>query len=84
MKPSLTSVALVLSLTGLIQSIESQTDSDYCTFNGVKKGLIGARNESAKDAFVDDRYDEDERIVFERKGGDGCPCSYVSYHFTLW
>ena len=46
-------------------------NAETCSSNGVDYGDSGHRKTLKP---------EDNRILFERKGGSACPCSYVSYN----
>lgn len=62
----------------LVPSIDSQAQSaDNCTAAGINKGPKGTRLVLDR-GVLNDADDDDEIIIFERKSGDECPCSYVS------
>ena len=50
-------------------------NAETCSSNGVDYGDSGQRKTLKP---------EDNRILFERKGGSACPCSYVSYNSTAF
>ena len=79
MKTPLNTTVVALLCLVLVPSIDSQAQSaDNCTAAGINKGPKGTRLVLDRGVLNDADDDDDEIIIFERKSGDECPCSYVS------